>query len=90
MKAKIKELEALLKKAEELAGEIALEASDKAYQAELNYTSLLKAKDVCRDEVKKEFMEYSKFSSLQSSAECLEISVKGLYEYNGLFNKSDR
>ncbi len=84
MKAKIKELEALLAKAQELAGEIAVEASDKASAAKMKYRSLRHTgKD---DEEDAAFEEYNKLRMTKFSAESLENSLKGhLESYNGLF-----
>lgn len=84
MKAKIQELEALLKKAQELAGEIAVEASDKAYLAKSTYRSL---RNTGRDdEEDAAFEEYSNLRLVKTSAESLENSLKGHLEcYTSLF-----
>lgn len=84
MNTKIKELEALLKKAQELAGEIAVEASDKAYEAKLKYRSLRNSGNDAEEDSALE--EYSNLRMVKVSAESLENSLKGHLEgYNGLF-----
>lgn len=86
MKAKIKELESLLAKAQELAGEIAVEAADKAYVAKMKYRSLRHSDS--EEEEDAAYEEYNNLSFLSRSAESLENSLKGhLESYNGLFVK---
>ncbi len=85
MNKKIKELEALLQKAQELAGEIATEASDKAYETKLKYRSLRNSGNDAEED--SAFEEYSRLRMVKTSASSLENSLKGHLEcYNGLFS----
>ena len=84
MKAKIKELEALLKKAQELAGAIAAEASDKATAAKISYRSLRNSGNDAEEDAA--FEEYNNLRLVKTSAESLENSLKGHLEcYTSIF-----